>query len=222
MMTAMEMMGRVELGNRWAFLMEALHFERHEGVLDSLLMAYREEHRHYHTLDHIEEGLDVLDRLDADPMVKLAWWFHDARYNVSRHDNEAMSALWLVDSMSSEGLIQERGMSVLREAARLVNLTARHNVERFDVRGCHMVVADLFRMGGNADTYAANTFDIRKEYGVFSDEDWCAGRLNFVESMLREREFVFPLAREYRVLEDQAQVNLDAEYKMLLRVKNGG
>jgi len=67
-----------------------------EAVLDQLLRAYAEPHRHYHTIDHIASLLRLLDEhgdgvIDRNA-VALAILFHDVVYDPARHDNEQISA----------------------------------------------------------------------------------------------------------------------------------
>ncbi len=66
------------------------------AVFDRLLARYRESHRAYHTAQHLEECLALLDELRSvahEPaIIELALWYHDAVYWPRRSDNEAASA----------------------------------------------------------------------------------------------------------------------------------
>ena len=65
------------------------------STLEELVRAYTEPHRHYHTLNHIADLLQLLDEhegvADTDA-VTLAILFHDAVYDSARQDNEAACA----------------------------------------------------------------------------------------------------------------------------------
>ncbi|WP_228146204.1 metal-dependent hydrolase [Acinetobacter sp. ANC 4648] len=67
-----------------------------ESLYRSLFTAYTESQRHYHTVQHIVECLDLFHLIKAqldDPIaVELAIWFHDAVYDPKASDNEAQSA----------------------------------------------------------------------------------------------------------------------------------
>ena len=69
-----------------------------EALYQDLVARYREPHRRYHTLQHLEECFARFDELRAlaeHPRdVELAIWFHDAIYDTRRSDNEARSAAW--------------------------------------------------------------------------------------------------------------------------------
>ncbi len=62
------------------------------ALCDALLAAYAEPHRHYHSTQHLAEclqGFEAVRHLAQRPAeVALALWFHDAVYDVKRHDNE--------------------------------------------------------------------------------------------------------------------------------------
>ena len=66
-----------------------------EALCERLLACYREPQRAYHTLQHLGECIDAFDAaidLAVHPAeVEIALWFHDAVYDVARHDNEARS-----------------------------------------------------------------------------------------------------------------------------------
>jgi predicted metal-dependent HD superfamily phosphohydrolase len=57
---------------------------------------YAQSGRFYHTLDHIENGLETVERLGSHARnqnaVKLAAWLHDVVYESRATDNEERSA----------------------------------------------------------------------------------------------------------------------------------
>jgi predicted metal-dependent HD superfamily phosphohydrolase len=63
------------------------------ALLQRLLAAWREPQRRYHTLQHLAECVAAFAppavSRSAPGEVELALWFHDAIYDVHRHDNEA-------------------------------------------------------------------------------------------------------------------------------------
>ena len=89
-----------------------------------LLECYAETQRAYHTLQHLEECLLILDDakavgLIAKPdLVEMALWFHDTVYDPQGHENEELSAQMAVEALG------ERELS--REVARLILLTKSH------------------------------------------------------------------------------------------------
>jgi predicted metal-dependent HD superfamily phosphohydrolase len=66
-----------------------------EAIADGVIAAYRQPHRHYHGLRHIQHCLWELDRLSHATLdrelVELALFYHDVVYAPLRRDNEARS-----------------------------------------------------------------------------------------------------------------------------------
>lgn len=91
---------------------------------EKLLSAYSEPQRAYHTLQHLEECLLILDEArmsglisHPDP-IEMALWFHDAVYDPQSGENEALSAQMAVEALG-EG-------EMTREVVRLILLTKSH------------------------------------------------------------------------------------------------
>jgi predicted metal-dependent HD superfamily phosphohydrolase len=68
------------------------------ALMQKLTKAYAEPQRSYHTIQHLNECLALLEphlELAEHPAeVEIALWFHDAVYDVEGKDNEARSAGW--------------------------------------------------------------------------------------------------------------------------------
>ena len=67
-------------------------------LMEKLIGAYQQEHRHYHTLQHLVECLLLFQQyiyLAVHPAeIEIALWFHDAIYEPKAQDNELKSAEW--------------------------------------------------------------------------------------------------------------------------------
>lgn len=89
-----------------------------------LIIAYAEPQRAYHTLQHLEECLLVLDDaketgLIAKPdLIEMALWFHDAVYDPQGSENEELSARMALEALGDHPAAQE--------VARLILLTKSH------------------------------------------------------------------------------------------------
>jgi predicted metal-dependent HD superfamily phosphohydrolase len=72
---------------------------------ERLVALYSENHRHYHTLQHISECLSEFDAVKSqahDPVaVEFAIWFHDAIYKPRAADNEERSAALAKECLTS-------------------------------------------------------------------------------------------------------------------------
>ncbi|MEO8152630.1 MAG: N-methyl-D-aspartate receptor NMDAR2C subunit [Rhizobacter sp.] len=74
---------------------------------EDVRQRYAEPHRHYHTQQHLSECLGQADRIaqlaEHPGEVLIALWFHDAVYDIRRHDNEERSAVWARDVFTKAG-----------------------------------------------------------------------------------------------------------------------
>lgn len=147
------------------------------AVRDELIARYREPHRRYHTMAHIEDCLaqvaastDFTDEQRA--LLDAAIWFHDAIYDPTRHDNEAESARLAVERLSAEGTPP----AFVDEVSRLILLTAGHSVAEGDVLGARLVSIDLSILGAEPARYYAYAEAIRFEYGHVPETLYRPGR----------------------------------------------
>lgn len=160
------------------------------SVADELVACHAEAHRRYHTLEHVGEVLAEADRLlvaepDAAPTaVRLAAWFHDAIYDptASSGRSEADSAHLAEDRMPA--LAGADRDPLVDEVARLVRLTAGHQVDGNDASGRVLVDADLWILTSPPDRYDRYVDDVRAEYEHVGDEAWVVGRGAILEAFL--------------------------------------
>ncbi|HEY7224442.1 MAG TPA: metal-dependent phosphohydrolase [Micromonosporaceae bacterium] len=179
-----------------------------------LLGRWGEPHRHYHTVDHLAFVLAVVDEHhghadDADA-VRLAAWYHDAVYDPHRVDNEEASALLAETALPALGVTQAR----VAEVARLVRLTAGHDPAAGDRNGELLTDADLAVLASPAETYAAYTAAVRREYAHVSDPYFATGRASVLHTLLNlPHLFHVPVLRER--WENTARANLSRELQSL-------
>jgi len=147
------------------------------AVRDELISRYREPHRRYHTMAHIEDCLaqvtastDFTEEQRA--LMDAAIWFHDAIYDPTRNDNEAESARLAIERLSVEGVAP----ALVAEVDRLIRLTAGHSVSEGDALGARLVSIDLSILGAEPDRYKAYARAIREEYAHVPEPAWRAGR----------------------------------------------
>ncbi len=148
----------------------------------ALVAAWSEPHRRYHDLAHLAAVLGLVGQLQGatDPdAVRLAAWYHDVVYDPTRQDNEEISAQRARAGL--RGLVPDERIA---EVERLVRLTARHDPEPGDANGAVLCDADLAVLAGPPDAYAAYASAVREEYRHLSDEEFTAGRIAVLESLL--------------------------------------
>jgi predicted metal-dependent HD superfamily phosphohydrolase len=199
---------------RWQRVWRALGAATADESLFHMLVArYGESHRHYHTLRHLDECLTLLDEvadLASQPAeIELALWFHDAIYDVRRHDNEARSAAWARSSAQALGVAAE----VIERIVELVLVTRHDGVSRSADQAL-LVDIDLAILGASAERYAEYDAAIREEY------EWVPAILYNMKrkSILRQflqRPAIFTTARLAERYEQRARANLCASISRL-------
>jgi predicted metal-dependent HD superfamily phosphohydrolase len=177
------------------------------GLMNQLVAAWGERHRHYHTLQHLRECLahfeaaSMLARRPAE--VELAIWFHDAVYDPMRDDNEARSADWARDSVRAAGCDEQ----VAQRVHALVMATRSHEVEGDDPDTRLLVDIDLGILGSAPARFDEYEHQVRREYGHVSDAAWREGRAKVLRSFLaRPRIYATDAYRD--ALEARARENL--------------
>jgi predicted metal-dependent HD superfamily phosphohydrolase len=180
---------------------------------EDLLRRYAEPHRRYHTAEHLQHVLIMIDELAETQdlyLVRLAAWFHDAVYAIpaGQVSNEEASARLAIRMLARAGLEQED----LNQIARLVRLTETHVPGARDPEGELLCDADLSILAAEPDAYARYVGQIREEYAAVPEQDFLAGRLA-VLTELADRE-IFRTAKGRR-LTASARTNLEAEMRTL-------
>ena len=182
----------------------------------TLIHRWSEPHRRYHTLKHLLAVLSGVDEFagqaDDPDAVRYAAWYHDAVYDsgVDAKDNEERSALLAEAELPTIGVAAAR----VAEAARLVRLTAGHEVAPGDRNGAVLCDADLAILGSSPETYAEYARVIRAEYATIPDEFFRPGRATILRGLLSlPALFRTAVARERH--EQQARVNLTEEIRLL-------
>lgn len=183
-------------------------------VGQDLLARWREPHRHYHTAEHLQSVLWVVDQQSgsADDLsaVRLAGWFHDAIYDPRRMDNEEASALLAEATLPDLEVPPAR----VAEVARLVRLTATHDPLPGDHNGGLLTDADLAILAAPPEAYRTYTVGVRREYAHLSDQAFAEGRAAVLNNLLGlPRLYHTPILRER--WEEPARTNITWELAAL-------
>jgi predicted metal-dependent HD superfamily phosphohydrolase len=167
------------------------------ALLEQLLARYREPHRHYHTLRHLEECFQKFDELrdvaSYPDAVEMAIWFHDAIYDPRRDDNEARSADW------AKAAVGER-------VAALV-LATRHEAVPADVDAQVLVDVDLAILGAPPARFDEYERQVREEYRWVPEPIYRHQRRQILDRFLARRS-IYHTQRFIARYEAQARVNL--------------
>lgn len=164
-----------------------------------LAARYGEAHRHYHTLRHIGEMLDVLPH--ADETVLAAVWFHDAVYGGSA--NEEQSAM-----LARQALTELRfPADVIVTVEMLILATKTHDPAQVDPRFHAFLDADLAILGSAPERYREYSEQVRREYEHVPDAIFRGARAAILDRFLaRPRIYA---SDEFRArFEQQARDNI--------------
>ncbi len=133
------------------------------ALLAQLLARYREPHRAYHTVQHLEECFALLDELrplaHAFAVIELAIWYHDAVYWPRRTDNEEASA-----DVARTDLAAAGAPSPLVEAVTAMILATAHQTTPPPGDTELLIDIDLAILGAEPARFAEYERQIRKEY----------------------------------------------------------
>jgi predicted metal-dependent HD superfamily phosphohydrolase len=184
------------------------------GAGADLLGRYAAPDRAYHDLRHLDDVLRNVDELagvaqDADA-VRLAAWFHDAIYDPKAEDNEERSA-HLAETVLTGLRVEDRRAA---EVARLVRVTATHEVAETDSDAAVLCDADLAILAADPERYEQYTSAVRREYAHLSDLDFASGRAAVLRALLAH-EPLFRTTAARTGWEDAARANVLAELSRL-------
>jgi predicted metal-dependent HD superfamily phosphohydrolase len=136
-----------------------------EALMNTLIAAYNEPQRKYHTEQHLRECLTLFNehiKLAQEPAeIEMALWFHDAIYDVKAtgSKNEDQSADWAEDELRKAGVAPER-------IARIKDhiLATKHSALPQGTDQQLLVDIDLAILGAQPERFAEYEQQVRQEY----------------------------------------------------------
>ncbi len=178
-----------------------------DKLFQALLKSYSEPHRAYHTLSHIKDCLNELDRsrysTDNENEIKVAIWFHDAIYKPTATDNEEKSAQWAEKALVEAGVPH----SAVRQISDLIMAT-KHPCNPKSPDAKLLVDIDLSVLGRPSDVFNDYEEKIRVEYKRIPWFIYRKKRACLLKSFLNQDQIY--LTKEFRDrYEAQARKNLE-------------
>ncbi len=181
---------------------------------ERLAKRYRENHRRYHTLEHLVHCFTELARVamhvrNPDAVV-LAIFYHDVVYNTARRDNEEQSAKhWL---FHAQEVLEMTSQTLIKEVARLIILTKHHRTDPVtDKDGALFLDIDMSILSADAETYDAYADAVRAEYASLSDDDWAIARVAMLIDPILSEERIFLSPHFGKEYDERARANLMEE-----------
>lgn len=148
---------------RWARTARALGIDADVTARDAVLARYAEPQRRYHTLRHLDECFDrlerVLARAERPGELDIALWYHDAVYDPLASDNEARSAELAVGVLERARLPEPA-----RDRVRALIMATRHEALPAPGDAALLVDVDLGILAAEPARFDEYEEQIRGEY----------------------------------------------------------
>ena len=171
-----------------------------------LVHCWSEGHRHYHTLQHLQECFGLLTGIAIDEKdaaaIAIALWFHDAYYDPQRTDNEARSAQLALQEAHAAGIPQEAAQRIHD----MIMATVEHDVQADPVVQL-LVDIDLSIFGTEQARFDESDVQVRREYAHVPEADWRVGRRRVLQGFL-DRERLFGTEHFHSRFEQRARENI--------------
>ena len=193
----------------WSQLLQAAQIPAPSGAtaFDELCHAYQEEHRHYHTLVHIEHMLGlVYDSGNAQPAALWATWYHDFIYRPGWSDNEARSAEHARQVLTRLQVAEP----IIERCEHIILATRSHTFAGSDAELQGVLDADMAILGAPPQRYLEYCAEVRREFALIPEPAFRRGRRDFLEQVLAQSR-IFATEWFWQRFEAQARDNLKNE-----------
>jgi predicted metal-dependent HD superfamily phosphohydrolase len=184
-----------------------------ENFWNEIQFHYCEKWRHYHTLTHLQNLLDVLTEAQTQveewDVTLFAVFYHDIIYIPTNNNNEEKSAELAKERLSEISFPAKK----INHCCSMILATKTHTVSA-DSDTNYFTDADLSILGQRNDVYIEYTKQVRQEYSIFPDFLYKPGRRKALERFLKMDQ-IFKTEYFFKKLEKQARENLRFELQTL-------
>lgn len=193
----------------WSRAWRGLQAEGEGDAAQQLLLSkYAETSRQYHTQQHLSECLslfaELMNQAERPAEVEMALWFHDAIYELKRHDNEEQSAA-LARMVLSAAAVAPASIQRIEDLI----LATRHTALPVSRDEQLLVDIDLAILGADALHFAEYEKQIRDEYSFVPKWIFKHKRRAILQTFLA-RERIYSTDVMFAKREAQARINLRA------------
>jgi len=154
--------------------------------IDRIVEQYTHPDRHYHTITHLLDALrhawQIAGYQKDIRLVELGIFFHDFIYDPRRSDNEECSAEVAWKALS-EMDFTDRVISPVR---RYIEVTKTHKPMSWEE--AVICDADTAILASSSETYWEYAEGVELEYFHLTEDEWLAGRSDWVSKMLEREE----------------------------------
>jgi predicted metal-dependent HD superfamily phosphohydrolase len=179
-----------------------------------IVKKYSKRRRHYHNLEHI---FDIVNKyyfnfehkLKRPDEVLFAIFYHDLIYDIGKDDNEVHSGVFM-DARLKPTKLTENQLSFIFEC---IHSTRNHKMNLVqDVN--YMLDFDMAILGQTWSEYSRYRKAVRKEYRIYPNCMYNAGRIKVLKSFLSQ-DRIFNTDDFYNLYEEQARENIQKELDFL-------
>lgn len=174
---------------------------------------YTGKKRHYHTLQHLENLLQILTPIKAKindwDTLLFTLFYHDIIYNATKSDNEEKSAELAVLRMKAIDIENSKV-----EKCQTQILATKKHLPSTDSDTNYFTDADLSVLGQDWEIYTNYYKNVRKEYAIYPNILYNAGRKKVLKHFL-VMERIYKTDYFYQELEQKAKENLEQEFDLL-------
>lgn len=207
-------MNKITLKSVWLKLLAPITTEfGAEKEWGNIVDHYTQSHRHYHTLQHLEDmyaHLSAFYNQAIPPASLLALFYHDFEYNPLRSDNEQQSACYAEQKLTEWHAPQQ----LIDTVAAMIHATKLHTANTYNAEMEAFLDADMAILGVERDAYLLYCEQVRKEFNVYPDFLYRKGRKIFLETTLQKAS-IFAQPYFHDKYEQQARINLEHELKQM-------
>lgn len=183
-----------------------------KNLFRQIQSAYSSPGRYYHNLNHIDSLLSLSDQYatsvsDKD-LIDFAIFYHDIVYSPSESDNELRSAEVAKNSLTELSVPEEKRAAVVEYiiASKVHAVGANEN----DTDLAWFLDFDMSILGAEWERYLQYSRDVRREYDMYPDLIYNAGRKNFLQQTL-SMPFIFHTRQLREKFDRRARENLKRE-----------
>ena len=178
-----------------------------QRAFHSLIWPYLGHERHYHTIDHLAQGIEeweeVAHLLEHPARVGMAWLGHDSIFKANERGNEERSAHFMYNLLSVA-----RIPKYIREGIASLILSTRHSAVPSGNDGKYIADIDLTIFGQPTDAFDEYERRIRKEYAFVEEKEFRARRAEILERFLKRPEGIYLTDHFSKKYDIHAQENL--------------
>ena len=176
---------------------------------NEIAQKYSFSKRFYHNLNHINELISLSISYKSDiydlEVVQLAIFYHDIIYNAIKKDNELKSAIYCKKQLEKTSFPKEK----IEKCYKYILSTKNHESDNEKDLN-YLLDFDLSILSSQSVDYDTYLKQIRKEYSVFPDIIYKAGRKKVLKYFLKQKK-IYKTDDFFNNFEKIARANLNKE-----------